>query len=182
MDVISPFLAVASPYFRNYLPTSLQDGDEVKGDNTMNANLTQTDKKAPTGMTYTVKGDKLTIVVDLAPVNGNDLQLSAKGRSYLVASSHAFQALEDTKFKDVAFSLNVNVPKTIYEEAKAIRLAPKLPTAQDKEKSIVKNLQANATDSLNVERRYREAMEAQSAQIAQLTGLVTQLLSAQLTK
>jgi hypothetical protein len=148
----------------------------------MNLLSNQTEKKAPTGMTYTVKGDKLTIVVDLAPVNGNELQLSSKGRSYLVASSHAFQALEGTKFADVAFSLNVNIPKTVYEEAVKVRTAPKLVTPQDKEMSIVKNLQKNATDPINVNNRLVAQIEAQGNQIGQLTELVTKLLTAQLTK
>ncbi len=144
---------------------------------TMNDNTVVMPKKEMTNASWTVKGDKLTITVDLSPAKGNDLQLSAKGKSYLVASSHSWQNLENTKFDDVSFSLNVNIPKKEYESARNARLAPKPETDASKQSKVVKGNQKDGSDNFAMEAAYKYHLDQQSAQIAQLTALVAQLLA-----
>ncbi len=144
----------------------------------MNENNTKVvEPRTMTNTSWTVKGDKLTITVDLAPAKGNDLQLSSKGKSYLVASSHSWVNLENTKYSDVSFALNVNIPKKEYETARNARLNPAPEAA--KVAKVVKGNQQDGKDNFSMEAAYKHHLDQQSAQIAQLTALVASLLEKQ---
>ena len=73
-------------------------------------------KKAMNNVQLSVKGDKLQITVSLKDVYaGNELPLSSKGRSYIVASTNGFEALEGAKLDGLSIGLNVTAKKDMYD-------------------------------------------------------------------
>lgn len=53
-----------------------------------------------------IKGTVLTLEIDLATRHG----VSGSGKSEVIATTEGNQALEDPRFKDVKFGLNVYTP------------------------------------------------------------------------